>query len=150
MEVILAAGIGATATIAGAYITTRPSNKRKRALTRKERKRRQVWLLATSLLVTASLFLAAAPMESPRSTPLPAVASLIALLLSYATPIRPRWAVPAALAMLIATSAAAPLGALTRHQPLTPHLSVATIATTGALALATLVLVATLNKLRCA
>ncbi len=109
MELILAAGIGATATIAGAYMTTRPTNKPKRPVPRKERKRRQVWLAITSVLVAAALVLAALPTGLVNgSSPIWAIAPLTALLLSYGVPIRVRWALPATLAMLVATTAAPP------------------------------------------
>ncbi len=151
MELILAAGIGATATIAGAYMTTRPTNKPKRPVPRKERKRRQVWLAVTSVLVAAALVLAALPTGLVTgSSPIWAIAPLTALLLSSGVPIRVRWALPATLAMLVATTAAPPLSSLAQHQSLQPYLGIASIATTVAIALATLVLVATINRLRCA
>lgn len=151
MELILAAGIGATATIAGAFMTTRPTNKPKRPVPRKERKRRQVWLAVTSVLVAAALVLAALPTGLVNgSAPIWAIAPLTALLLSYGAPIRVRWALPATLAMLVATTAAPPLSSLARHESLEPYLGIASIATTVAIALATLILVATINKLRCA
>ena len=147
---IVAAGIGATATIAGALLTKRQlPDKPKRPIPRKERKRRQTWLIAVSGFVSVMLLVGALPLGELGTSPrLVAVGSFASLTLSFLVPIRPALAMVASLAMLLASATVLPLASLSNHQPLDQFLGAPSIATNGAIMIATLILVATMNKIR--